>query len=93
MINLNKDQCTGCKICTFVCPQNVIEIIDKKAKITNYTNCLECGACQLNCEYDAIDVSKGTGCLYAIIKEDILKITPKGTGCGCSNENEDEGCC
>jgi len=42
----------------------------------------------LNCEFDAIEVTKGTGCLDAIIKEDILKITPKGTGCGC-----DDSCC
>ena len=88
MINFLKDKCTGCTICKKVCPMGVIEMKVKKAILTDYKSCLECGACALNCEFDAIEVTKGTGCLDAIIKEDILKITPKGTGCGCGN-----GCC
>jgi len=48
----------------------------------NIDKCIECGACQLNCESDAINVTKGTGCLFAIIIEDILKIKGKGCGCG-----------
>jgi MinD superfamily P-loop ATPase len=64
----------------------VIEIRDRKAEIIDYKSCLECGACELNCEFEAITVTKGTGCLVAIIKEDILKIVPKNTGCGCGGE-------
>lgn len=88
MMNIILSKCTGCGICNKVCPMGVIEIKAKKAALTDYKSCLECGACKLNCEFEAIEVTKGTGCLLAIIKEDILKITPKGTGCGCS-----EGCC
>ncbi|RLC58382.1 MAG: ferredoxin [Candidatus Cloacimonadota bacterium] len=83
MINFIKNKCTGCTICCKVCPMGVIEMKNKKAELIDYESCLECGACALNCEFDAIEVTKGTGCLDAIIKEDILKITPKGTGCGC----------
>lgn len=86
MIEFDKEKCTGCRVCTTVCPHGVISMINGKAAPTNIEKCIECGACQLNCEFDAIKVTKGTGCLVAIIKEDILKI--KGKGCGCS-----DGCC
>jgi ferredoxin len=61
----------------------------RKAVITDPVACLECGACSLNCPVEAIELTKGTGCLVAILKEDILKITPKGTGC-CGSKT---GCC
>ena len=93
MINFDSDKCTGCGVCVNVCPQGVLELSDKKAMMTDYDSCMECGACQLNCEYGAVDVTKGTGCLFAIIKEDILKIAPKGTGCGCANVNSKGSCC
>jgi len=84
MISFDIDKCNGCRICLKVCPQGVIGMIDKKAYMMDYESCMECGACRLNCELNAIMLTKGTGCLAAIIKEDILKIAPKNTGCGCS---------
>ncbi|RMF94463.1 MAG: 4Fe-4S dicluster domain-containing protein [Candidatus Schekmanbacteria bacterium] len=84
MISFIDEKCTGCKICVKVCPQAVIAMIDGKAQLTDYQSCMECGACELNCEFNAVRVTKGTGCLIAIIKEDILKIAPKNTGCSCS---------
>lgn len=89
MINFDKDKCVGCGICKKVCPQGVIKLTKKKAGLTNYKSCMECGACSLNCEFNAIEVTKGTGCLGAIVKEDILKIVPKNSGCGCDSG----GCC
>ncbi|MDD5065908.1 MAG: 4Fe-4S binding protein [bacterium] len=56
---------------------------DRKAIVDDYPSCMECGACSLNCPARAITLTKGTGCLYAIIKEDILKISRKNKGCGC----------
>ena len=82
MINIDWDKCTGCAICIYVCPHRVIEMNEKKAILANEDRCIECGACQLNCIYDAISVTKGTGCLVTIIKEDILRIKEKGCGCG-----------
>lgn len=86
MINFDKQKCTGCRVCVKTCPQGVITMKEKKAVLTNYYKCMECGACANNCSFDAIYLTKGTGCLSAIIKEDILKIVPKGEGCG-------SGCC
>lgn len=93
MISFNQDHCTGCGVCAAVCPQGVIKLEKGKAQLTDYTSCMECAACRLNCEFDAITVTKGTGCLVAIIKEDILKIRSKNTGCGCSDVGDQDGCC
>jgi len=87
MITFDKEKCTGCSVCVNVCPHHVIELVDKKAVPKVIERCVECGACQLNCEFDAITVTKGTGCLSAIIWEDILKLRAKGCGCGSG------GCC
>lgn len=90
MININNDKCIGCGMCQTVCPRDVIRIMAKKAGVKDPVSCLECGACSLNCPVGAIEVTKGTGCLVAILKEDILKTVPKGTGC-CGNNKK--GCC
>ncbi len=74
MIALDQETCIGCGICEKICPHRVIELRDKKALLAFEERCIECGACQLNCADDAIEVTKGTGCLFVIIKEDILKM-------------------
>jgi NAD-dependent dihydropyrimidine dehydrogenase PreA subunit len=93
MIAFNSDKCSGCAVCPAVCPQGVIQMKNGKATLTDYHSCMECGACAKNCSYDAIELTKGTGCLAAIIKEDILKITPVGTGCGCGTGSDTDGDC
>jgi len=55
--------------------------------------CTGCGVCLQVCprevlslearRADAIVVTKGTGCLLAILREDIMKTARPGTGCGC----------
>ncbi len=82
MIALNQETCKGCGICEKICPHRVIELRDNKAHLAFEERCIECGACQLNCESDAIEVTKGTGCLFIILKEDILKLEPRTCGCG-----------
>lgn len=74
MIALNQNECTGCGICVSVCPHRVIELHKKRARLAFEERCIECGACQLNCSIEAVQVTKGTGCLFIIIKEDILKL-------------------
>ena len=77
MISINQEICSGCGTCEMVCPHHVIELKSKRAFLSYEVRCIECGACQLNCQNRAITVTKGTGCLLAIIKEDILKVEPK----------------
>ncbi len=81
MITLEEALCTGCGTCVKVCPHRVLELEGKKAVLAFEERCIECGACQLNCLGGAIEVTKGTGCLYIIVKEDILHL--EGGSCGC----------
>lgn len=83
MITLNREVCTACGTCVMVCPHHVFELDAQSAIIAHEERCIECGACDKNCHDGAIMVTKGTGCLVAIIKEDILKIKPTGNSCGC----------
>ncbi|MCX8130962.1 MAG: electron transfer flavoprotein subunit alpha [Clostridia bacterium] len=50
---INKDKCTGCKLCTYTCPYDAIRIKEEKASIL--TGCTQCGACITSCRFDAID--------------------------------------
>jgi len=54
-------------MCTLVCPHAVFEIVDKKARIRDIDDCMECGACALNCQYGAITVKSGVGCAAGIL--------------------------
>lgn len=60
-LTLQTDKCIGCKLCTQVCPHLVFTMEDKKARITNKENCMECGACARNCPVEAITVHSGVG--------------------------------
>lgn len=82
MININTETCDGCAICMHVCPHGVLEISERKAFASSEDDCIECGACQLNCEPGALTVIKGTGCLLVVIKEDILGMKKEAACCG-----------
>jgi NAD-dependent dihydropyrimidine dehydrogenase PreA subunit len=62
------DLCTGCEMCTTVCPHGVFGMNGRKAEIVRYEACMECGACQMNCPFDAITVDSGVGCAFALMK-------------------------
>jgi len=63
-------------MCVKVCPHGVLEMVEKRAALVAEERCIECGACQLNCHHEAISVTRGTGCLWIIIVEDILGLRP-----------------
>ena len=61
------ENCTGCGMCEEVCPHGVFEFSDGKVRITDRNLCIECGACALNCPFNAITVKSGVGCAEIII--------------------------
>ncbi|MEQ8236460.1 MAG: mercury methylation ferredoxin HgcB [Syntrophomonadaceae bacterium] len=67
-LELDQEKCTGCGMCTIVCPHAVLAISDKKAQIIQRDACMECGACSTNCPFAAISVQAGVGCAAAILR-------------------------
>lgn len=88
-LKLNAELCKGCKMCITVCPHAVFEMVDKKARIVDVDDCMECGACALNCQYGAITVKSGVGCAAAIINGILNNTEPN---CDCSKEKT-SNCC
>ncbi len=82
------DKCVGCGRCIEVCPHEVFELNDGRARLVNKNACMECGACSNNCAFDAISVRQGVGCAYAVI---IGWIKGSDPDCDCGNTPKD--CC
>jgi NAD-dependent dihydropyrimidine dehydrogenase PreA subunit len=66
-LGFDVDKCTGCGMCTQVCPHGVFAMDGTRAKLVDRGACMECGACALNCAFGAITVQSGVGCAAAII--------------------------
>jgi ferredoxin len=47
-------KCTGCKKCVDVCPNGSISMDGEKAKVSE--ECIDCGACVGECEFQAIEM-------------------------------------
>lgn len=82
----DNEKCTGCGMCTIVCPHGVFIMLNKKSFIKHKDLCMECGACAMNCPSGAISVRSGVGCAAGILNG-ILSGTE--ASCGCS----DSGSC
>lgn len=87
-LKLCEETCNGCGMCLKVCPHDVFELSRKKAHIMRRDNCMECGACALNCQAGAITVNSGVGCAAGIINGILNNTEPS---CGCSGTNSN--CC
>ncbi|MBI4649286.1 MAG: 4Fe-4S binding protein [Bacteroidia bacterium] len=87
-LKLNIEKCTGCGMCTIVCPHRVFEIANKKANIKDKDFCMECGACANNCPEEAIYVKTGVGCAAGVLAGLI-----KGTEPTCDCGTEKTTCC
>lgn len=82
------EKCSGCGRCVEVCPRGVFEMRDKRAAVTDRDLCMECGACEKNCDFGAISVNSGVGCAAAVIKG---MLTGSEPSCGCGDASD--GCC
>ncbi len=84
-LQLDSDQCIGCRLCTAVCPHAVFRIDAGKATMIDRDACMECGACAGNCPTAAISVKPGVGCASAIIHSWLTGEEPScdcgGSGC------------
>ena len=65
-------------------------------KRLNLFDCIECGACMMNCPFGALRVRSGVGCAAALINGLIRGGEPE---CGCGNSgrpgggSSDNSCC
>jgi NAD-dependent dihydropyrimidine dehydrogenase PreA subunit len=89
-LRLDHDACTGCGVCTTVCPHAVFRIEEKKAVLANFNSCMECGACQRNCAFGALEVRAGVGCAGGIIAGFISGGEPV---CSCGEDDGPVSCC
>ena len=48
-LELDPELCTGCAVCTQVCPHGVFEMRDARAVIVDRDACIECGECEEKC--------------------------------------------
>ncbi len=87
-LEYDSDLCTGCKMCSIVCPHGVFAMNGRAAKLVRPDVCMECGACQLNCPAGAITVDSGVGCAAAMIRAALLG--EKEASCGPKTE---PSCC
>ena len=88
-LELDTERCTGCGMCTQVCPHGVFTLEAGKARISDQDACMECGACALNCPADAIAVQSGVGCANAVLKGLLAGTEP----CCDSSDSSEKSCC
>jgi Fe-S-cluster-containing hydrogenase component 2 len=68
-------------MCSIVCPHGVFAQPGDVAVLERCEECMECGACSLNCPTGAITVDSGVGCAQALM---LAALTGRG---------DDEACC
>jgi NAD-dependent dihydropyrimidine dehydrogenase PreA subunit len=82
-------RCINCKRCTQVCPHAVFDEGEKQARLARPPDCMECGACALNCPTQAIEVESGVGCAWAMIHAALRGRDMDSCSCG----GPDAPCC
>lgn len=63
IVHVDVDKCQGCRMCTLICPSNVLEMFGngprKKARVKEaFTMCLACDNCHAVCDSGAIGIVK-----------------------------------
>ena len=57
MAKIDKEQCTGCEVCTDMCPMEAIKLIDDIADL-NGNRCIGCGVCAYHCSSEALKLER-----------------------------------
>ena len=55
----NPEICKQCLLCTPVCPDSSIPVVDMKRQDFDYDHCKGCGICAKNCPFGAITMREG----------------------------------
>ncbi len=66
-LQFDADLCNGCGMCVDVCPHGVFIRNKRAVHVVHPEDCMECGACQVNCAFDAVKVESGVGCAGSMI--------------------------
>ena len=81
-LKFDAELCTGCGMWVDVCPHAVFALNSRTIHVVRADACMECGACQVNCPFGAIQVDSGVGCAAAMIRAALTR--QKQGECGCS---------
>ncbi|RME25842.1 MAG: 4Fe-4S dicluster domain-containing protein [Deltaproteobacteria bacterium] len=88
------ERCNGCGMCLQVCPTAVFARDGKRVVVSDADACIECGACQLNCEPKAISVNPGVGCAAAVLASKLGSGSPERAAPCCGpGDSCNPGCC
>ena len=85
-------RCSGCGMCSTVCPHGVFVQPGDVAELVHYERCMECGACSLNCPTGAIAVESGVGCASALMLAALRGKSDEEACCGPSDDGG-SSCC
>ncbi len=82
-LQFDSELCTGCGLCVDVCPHAVFAQNGRVIRVVHAEACMECGACQINCAWDAVKVESGVGCATAMIQAALRGKPLAEASCGC----------
>jgi NAD-dependent dihydropyrimidine dehydrogenase PreA subunit len=88
-LQYDQEKCSGCGMCSIVCPHRVFSQQGRKATLEKPDACMECGACERNCPAKAIRVDSGVGCAAAMIR---AALTGKKEAT-CGSDDDESSCC
>lgn len=87
------DRCAGCGMCSIVCPHRVFVQTGDVAELARASDCMECGACRMNCPTGAIEVDSGVGCAQALMLASLTGRDEDDACCGPRDDGDAGGSC
>src|SRR5215475_10159252 len=52
--SINDDRCIGCEACVDVCPTEVLDLVEHKARVVRFSDCVQCEQCANACPTQAL---------------------------------------